>query len=262
MTNATSRPARLWPVLAWAALFGGTGAVRLVVGLLRTSQAPGPPPAFSVTSTLTFVGIKSLVLLAVAVVAGLASRDVVRRLRLGPSTATPTVVALASVTAYALGTAGYALASAVGLDQLSLVQSSNQQLAAVSFPAFVALTLAFTLGGAAEELFYRGFVQARLAERWGRWPAILVAASAFGLAHGDLLHAVLMLAMGVLLGWLAETFQSIRPAVVAHVVNNLLSCGLERWGPGPSTAVQVAQSLVLVVAMAALLASRRRAQPA
>lgn len=232
------RPPRLWPVIAFGALIGGAGLVRLVIGLVRMAGperehvARSVAQTFSLTPLLAFVGIKSAILLGISLVAGLVSgQRAIERLRLGPSGAAPAQLALATVATYCLGVAGYAAASLVGADRLSHLSSSDRSMAALPAGPFVALLLAYALGGAIEEIFYRGFIQTRLSERWGRWPAIVTTAAAFGLAHSDLVHSTLMILMGLLLGWLVETRRSIRPAIVAHAGNNVISCLWTRLVP-------------------------------
>ena len=52
-----------------------------------------------------------------------------------------------------------------------------------SFPRWaIALLLLFVIGPA-EELFWRGFVQRRMAERWGAWGGFAVATLCYTLVH-------------------------------------------------------------------------------
>jgi len=95
---------------------------------------------------------------------------------------------------------------------------------------FVLLLLPLTLGaGVGEELFCRGYLQTRLVERWGRWPGVAIAALAFGLLHFSWVHSLLAFCAGLFLGWSVERAGSIRPAMLAHVLNNLVAFGLMRW---------------------------------
>ena len=127
---------------------------------------------------------------------------------------------------------------------------------------FMVLVMAWVIGGAIEDVFYRGFIQTPLAERWGRWPAIGASAAIFGLAHSDVVHSTLMVLMGLLLGWLVEVHGSIRPAIVAHVGNNTLSCLWTRFLPGTPltrTAHGVVFALGLVIALSCLVRLRKAA---
>jgi membrane protease YdiL (CAAX protease family) len=85
-----------------------------------------------------------------------------------------------------------------------------------------------------EEVFFRGFAQTRLVARWGRWPGILVAAALFGVLHLDPLQGPLAFLLGVFLGWIAERGQSIRPAMVAHGLNNAVAVVTVRWFAQPA----------------------------
>jgi hypothetical protein len=90
------------------------------------------------------------------------------------------------------------------------------------------LAVAGLAAPAAEELFFRGFMQTRLRARLHPWPAIGVTALAFGLMHLDPVHGAFALAVGLYLGWLTELAGSIRPAIAAHAANNLLSL-VQTW---------------------------------
>ncbi len=90
------------------------------------------------------------------------------------------------------------------------------------------------LAPVAEEVLFRGFVQTRLTQRWGRWPSIVVTAALFGLAHMDPVHSPIAFAIGFFLGWIVEVSGTIRTSCVAHAANNILSfCMMrvftERW---------------------------------
>jgi membrane protease YdiL (CAAX protease family) len=78
------------------------------------------------------------------------------------------------------------------------------------------------MAGAAEEIFFRGYMQTALRERWSAPLAIVVTSAAFGVLHLDWLHSVLAMLLGLWLGFITERAGSALPAVVAHVVNNVL----------------------------------------
>ena len=73
----------------------------------------------------------------------------------------------------------------------------------------------------AEELLCRGVVQRSLLRRFP--PAIAIACSSliFALLHGEAIHALLALPLGVHLGIVAWWSGSIRLAVLCHAANNL-----------------------------------------
>jgi membrane protease YdiL (CAAX protease family) len=79
------------------------------------------------------------------------------------------------------------------------------------------------LAPVAEEVFFRGYMQTRLRDRWGAKWAIAITAIAFGLFHADRIQTPAAIVMGLALGYIAESSGSIRPAVVCHVINNLVA---------------------------------------
>jgi uncharacterized protein len=129
----------------------------------------------------------------------------------------------------------------------------------------LALWVMAILPGVAEELFFRGFMQTRLRERWRSWVAVLVSAAAFGLIHGDPLHAPLALALGVWLGLVCERTGSVWPGVIAHVVNNAVATLESAFGVGSEQATAAAgvhpavwAVLAGVFAMCAVLLARTK----
>ncbi len=93
---------------------------------------------------------------------------------------------------------------------------------AVGPDLFGAVVVFGVIAGAAEELFFRGYMQTRLAEAWGPSRAIVVTAACFGVLHVDIsgVHMVLAFVMGLYLGVVVERTGSVLPAIVCHVVNN------------------------------------------
>jgi membrane protease YdiL (CAAX protease family) len=73
----------------------------------------------------------------------------------------------------------------------------------------------------AEELVWRGLVQEALTRRFGAAPAVVLAASAYALAHwpvGSTLLAVIALACGLFWGTLRATTRSLVPALICHML--------------------------------------------
>ena len=60
------------------------------------------------------------------------------------------------------------------------------------------------LPGFAEELLFRGYVQTRLSQRWGRWWGVGIAAALFGIMHIDPVHGTFAGIFGLYLGYLTE----------------------------------------------------------
>jgi len=103
--------------------------------------------------------------------------------------------------------------------------------------------------GFVEEIFFRGYVQRRLLQRWPAWAAILVTSLAFAAMHMELAWMVFALPIGVWLGIVAWRSGSIWPAIVGHMtvnsVINLQSIAVDQGGVPDSWA---AASLLLLLA--------------
>jgi len=86
-----------------------------------------------------------------------------------------------------------------------------------------ALVIAGVVAPVAEEVFFRGFLQAGLENRFGRWAAILLTALLFALVH--VLPGVLppILVLGLIFGILRAETDSVWPCILLHGVFNALS---------------------------------------
>jgi membrane protease YdiL (CAAX protease family) len=88
-------------------------------------------------------------------------------------------------------------------------------------PGFAILAVLVVAGAPlVEELFFRGLLQRSLAGWLGPGPAIGLAALGFGLAHGEAVQLVALVAFGVVLGVLAERSGRLGPGIVAHAAFN------------------------------------------
>lgn len=129
------------------------------------------------------------------------------------------VAAMAGMVGVSLTCGALADVAGVGSDgvmvQITRVLADSSPLRMV-----VALVTIAAAPAVAEECFFRGLVQTRVAARWGRWPAIAVSAFAFGLFHVDPVQGSLAFVAGLFLGWIADRFGGIRPTIAAHAVNN------------------------------------------
>jgi membrane protease YdiL (CAAX protease family) len=113
-------------------------------------------------------------------------------------------------------TLGFALAAGVvGID----VKLPQQTL------SFIVVNLLFTV--IAEEAFFRGLVQARLAGalqrfRWGPWLAVTVSALLFGAAHlgGGVRYGILAGIAGIGYAWAYHRTQRIEAAILVHIALN------------------------------------------
>jgi uncharacterized protein len=100
----------------------------------------------------------------------------------------------------------------------------DKHLRTTNTPWFV--LAAVIIGGfapIAEEVLFRGYMQTRLRNRWGAIWAIGITASLFGAFHADPVQSPFAFLIGLSLGYVAVRMGSIRPAIVCHAVNNLIS---------------------------------------
>ena len=89
------------------------------------------------------------------------------------------------------------------------------------------LVYVVALAPLAEELFFRGWLQALLTRRFGERLAILGQATVFSAMHMDRLWAIPpILLIGLAAGWLRARSGSLAPSVVLHGVNNSVAAML------------------------------------
>jgi membrane protease YdiL (CAAX protease family) len=118
--------------------------------------------------------------------------------------------------------------------------------------------------GLAEELFFRGFLQTRLSQRFPPAVAIAVASVCFGIMHMDPVHSPVAALLGLYLGWITERARSIVPAIIAHVVNNAMAVLGARWPLPESDALRLwllAISALVALAVVALVETAYRRAP-
>ena len=146
-------------------------------------------------------------------------------LRLAPGWETGGALAVMALGMLTLGQALDSLTWLMGLGQHGAMMVVRRVLeGAIGPDLFGAVVVFGPIAGVAEELFFRGYMQTRLAEAWGATRAVLVTAACFGVLHVDLsgVHMVLAFAMGLYLGFVVERTGSVLPAVVCHVINNIV----------------------------------------
>jgi CAAX protease family protein len=71
-----------------------------------------------------------------------------------------------------------------------------------------------------EELFFRGFLFGGLLHQMSFWPAALLSAFLFALAHGDVGSFIVLFIFGVVLAFVRWRTGSIWPGIVIHAANN------------------------------------------
>jgi membrane protease YdiL (CAAX protease family) len=233
----------VWPAfvayaVAFVLVFVATSAVVFAVAL---SRAHGRLPevleaasqfALSAAGIMTAALVSATVLATVTFVSSrLWARDVATILRLGRTPAT--AAGLAAVVA---GMGGLSLAAGAAVDLLgwrrgtmaAIAHALERPTAARLVAALATIAIAPAL---AEEGFFRGLIQTRLAARWGRWPAIGATATGFGLFHLDPAQSPVALLAGLFLGWVAERFGGIRPGIFAHAFNNAAFVAIASLAP-------------------------------
>ena len=188
-------------------------------------------------------------------------------LRLLPGWETERALAVMVVGMLALGQLLDSLVWLVGWGERGSLVFVRRVLETAVGPDLFAAVLVFGLiAGVAEEIFFRGFMLARLAEHWGGPRAIVVSAACFGVLHVDPngVHMALAFVMGLYLGFVVERTGSTLPAIVCHVVNNVvytLQTALGATLVDRSTNAVVAAACVLLL-LACLAWLRRAAPPA
>jgi membrane protease YdiL (CAAX protease family) len=205
-----------------------TTAVVFAVAWARARGSISDLPDVALRFALSAAGVMAAAFVAAIILgivtfvtARLQAQDVVAMLRLGPTRASNAGLASAVV-----GMAGLSLASGAACDLLGWRQHSAMAAIARALerPATSRLVIAIAAiaiaPALAEEGFFRGLIQTRLAARWGSWPSIVVTAIGFGLYHLDPAQASVAFVAGLFLGWLTELFGGIRPAIFAHAFNN------------------------------------------
>jgi sodium transport system permease protein len=81
------------------------------------------------------------------------------------------------------------------------------------------------LGALAEELAFRGFILSGLRQRLHSWTAVFISGFLFGLSQMNVFQFVPHFVAGVALGFLALRSGSVLPAMLCHLVFNLLVLG-------------------------------------
>jgi membrane protease YdiL (CAAX protease family) len=262
-------PARpsAWPALAAylaAFLLALVLSVLFVFGVAyaragSTAHLVSDASAFAVSPIGLMSGalVNAVVLGGVALVAArLQGRPVGPRLRLGPSDASWGGAVAATTGMVGLSVACGALRELVAVPAGAVLEAMSHALESPSPAHFVLAVLTIGVApGLAEETFFRGLMQTRLVASWGRWPAIVATAAAFGLLHLDPVQGGLAFVAGIFLGWVAERLGGIRPTIVAHAINNAAFVAAASVpDEGPSRRLQIALVVAGAVAWAVSLA--------
>jgi membrane protease YdiL (CAAX protease family) len=245
-SDVVERP-RLWPVVlsCVAALVTLVAFSLLAVEAVRTLY-PDLPERAALEGLPGLLAGSIASAAAFVVTALIASGGVApAALRLVPGRETSLMLVLAVVGTLALGQALDSLTHLAGLSDHGNMVLIRRALAQAVGPELVlAVLVVGVLAGTAEEIFFRGYMQTRLALRLSRRAAVIVTSLCFGAFHMDWLHGLLALILGLYLGWITELTGSALPAVVCHVVNNALFTILTaRWGAIDGLGLNVALGL-------------------
>jgi len=132
-----------------------------------------------------------------------------------------------------VGCAAWTVASGVLLRLMpppeSLVRALEQILLLdrKPVPLWVLWLAIGVMPGVCEEIFFRGFVLSGF-RRLGKWPAILIAAFLFALAHASIYRLLPTLWLGIVFGYAVWKTRSIVCGMGAHALNNALMGTLAR----------------------------------
>ena len=102
----------------------------------------------------------------------------------------------------------------------------------VEQPSLVVTMLAIAvLPAVCEEVLFRGVLFRGLATRFVPWAACLMSAAVFAAYHMNLGQLVPTFLIGIVLAWLTHRAQSVVPAMVAHLLNNIAGVLVSRDQP-------------------------------
>jgi membrane protease YdiL (CAAX protease family) len=250
--NATGT--RVWPVFAaWLLAFVAIVVFSAFAAAILAAMYPDVPPAAllrELPGLLAGASASSLALMLTLLLITRSFHPAQLRLLPGRETGRDLVVMILGM--LALGQALDSLTVLVGLGRHGALWDARRTLAGIAGEElFVAVLVIGPVAGAAEELFFRGFMQTRLRERWPPRGAVLATAACFAIMHVEWLHALLAFALGLYLGFITELAGSALPAVASHVVNNMLFTLVTALG---GTVLAFWPNVVLLVIGAAVFA--------
>jgi len=221
------KPPRAWHVFATylAAVAGIFATTGVAIELLR-SVYPDVPDLALVRTLPGLLGgslaaSSGLLLTLLLVVRPLNAA----RFRLLPGWETGATLVVMALGLLALSQAFDSAIALMGLGDRGSLELIRRVLEQTRGPDLFGAVLVLGLGaGAAEEIFFRGYMQSRLREHWSPPAAVLASSSAFAVLHADAsaVHMVLAFALGLYLGFVAEISGSTLPSIVCHVVNNVV----------------------------------------
>lgn len=90
---------------------------------------------------------------------------------------------------------------------------------------FIVGTLLLLWIGPAEEIFWRGFAQRRMAEALGRWRGYILTTTVYAAVHLWAFNFMLFMAAlicGIFWGWMYMRYRSVWPGLISHAVWDLV----------------------------------------
>jgi membrane protease YdiL (CAAX protease family) len=187
------------------------------------------------------------------------------RLRLLPGWETSRALAVMVVGMLTLGQALDSLTALAGFGDRGSMAVIRRALETARGPdLFGAVVVIGVLAGAAEEIFFRGYMQTRLRAYWPAPLAVTVTTLCFAILHFDpsIVHILLAGALSLYLGFVAEVSDSALPAIVCHVVNNVVFTLQTAFGAAVlDRTTNVALAVTCAVAFVACVMWLRRAAP-
>jgi membrane protease YdiL (CAAX protease family) len=228
---------RVWTVFLAAVVttvvgFGATAVYIIIAGVILVASGSSRDPARItelvlenpniIIPSFAIMGISTLFVTAICCL--LSPERLQNRLSLKSSLFGLKAYIAAIAVTFGASIASSQLAGAfTNFDSPTLKLIERHLRSANSFMFALAAILIAGLAPVAEEAFFRGYMQTRLRSRWGAHWAIAISAISFGLFHADPVQTPFAIVMGVALGYVAECAGSIRPAIVCHMFNNLVS---------------------------------------
>jgi uncharacterized protein len=119
----------------------------------------------------------------------------------------------------------YGLASSAALSYFYPKSDTWLLLPRDHVAAALLFVVAVVMAPLAEETYFRGWIFTSLRYRWGVWPAAIISALLFALAHYESTHlyALAVFPLGLILAALRARTGSARTSMMFHAANNLIA---------------------------------------
>lgn len=220
-------PRSIWlVVVAYLAAVVGIVALSGVAMLAVIGLYPDVPEQVLLRSPPALVAGSLAAAAALAITVAAMARPLdATRLRLRPGWESGRDLLVMVVAMLTLGQSLDSLTTVLGLGDSGTLPVLREALAGAVGPELFLVVLSVgVVGPAAEEVFFRGYLQSELRRRWPAWAAVIATSAGFAVLHVDPtgVHVALALVLGLYLGFVVELTGSTLPAVVCHVVNNVV----------------------------------------